>query len=66
MEFFDSHAHYNDEKFKEDKHELLQEMLKSEITRIVTAGYSINSSLEALKIAKEHNFIYCTIRNITK
>lgn len=61
MELFDSHAHYNDEKFAEDREELLKEIYNSGITELVNAGYSLESSKSAIEIAKTHNFIYSTV-----
>ena len=58
MEFFDSHAHYNDEKFDQDKEQVLNEVYKSGVTKLVCAGYSLNASKEAVEIAKKHDFIY--------
>ena len=60
MEFFDSHAHYNDEKFDEDREELLNEIYRSGVTKIINAGYSLESSRSALEIAKKYNFMYVT------
>ena len=57
MEFFDSHAHYNDEKFKEDRDELIKRIYNEGITRIINAGYSLESSKEALEIAKDYDFM---------
>lgn len=37
MEFFDTHAHYNDEKFDEDRKELLNEIFNNNVTKIVCA-----------------------------
>lgn len=64
MEFFDSHAHYNDEKFSLDREEILQEIYNDGITKLVNAGYSLESSKLALEIAKKHEWIY-TISGIS-
>ena len=48
MSFFDSHAHYNDEVFKEDKDKLIKAMYKDGITNIICAGYSLEKSKEAI------------------
>ena len=58
MEFFDSHAHYNDEKFNEDREELITEIYKSGVTKLINAGYSLESSKYALEIAKRYDWIY--------
>lgn len=60
MELFDSHAHYNDEKFDEDRELLIKEIYNSGITRIINAGYSLESSKKALEIAKKYGFINIT------
>ena len=61
MELFDSHAHYNDEKFEEDREEVLSKIYKSGVTKIVNAGYSLESSKKAIEIANKHEFIYATV-----
>ena len=60
MDFFDSHAHYNDEKFEEDKDIILKEIYKEGITRIVCAGYNFNSSKKAIEISNNYDFVYST------
>ena len=61
MKLFDSHCHLNDEKFNEDRKELIENLRKQGVKRLVTAGYSIESSKEAIKLSKEYDFIYATI-----
>ena len=58
MEFFDSHSHYNDEKFDEDRKEIIEKTYAEGITKWVCAGYSISSSEFAVKLANEYEFIY--------
>ena len=58
MEFFDSHSHYNDEKFNEDREQLIQDTYNEGVTKFVCAGYNIQSSLEALEISNKYEFIY--------
>lgn len=58
MEFFDSHSHYNDEKFNNDREQLIIETYNDGITKLVCAGYNIKSSLQALEISKKYEFIY--------
>ena len=60
MELFDSHAHYNDDKFNEDRNIILKDIYISGITNIINAGYSLESSKKALEIAKEHEFMHTT------
>lgn len=64
VKFFDSHAHYNDEKFNEDREKLITEIYKSGVTKLINAGYSLESSKYALEIAKKYEWIY-TISGIS-
>lgn len=58
MEFFDSHSHYNDEKFDEDREKLIEETYKSGVTRFIVAGYNLESSIKAIEISQKYEFIY--------
>lgn len=60
MEFFDSHSHYNDEKFNDDRDEILQRIYDSGVSKFIVAGYSLESSENALKIASRSPYIYAT------
>lgn len=60
MQFFDSHAHLDDEKFKEDREELIQQIYREGVKKVVSAGYNIESSREAVELSKKYNFIYPT------
>ncbi|MBD5500664.1 MAG: TatD family hydrolase [Lachnospiraceae bacterium] len=55
---FDTHAHYDDEAFDEDRKELLLRMKESGIGTIVNIGASIESSKMTLALAEEYPFIY--------
>ena len=59
MEFFDSHAHYNEEKFKDDREQVLKEIYESGVTKLISSGYDIPSSKMAIDISSKHkNFVY--------
>lgn len=58
MQFFDSHAHYNDEKFDEDREQIIQETYKSGISKFVVAGYNIESSKKAIELSNKYEFMY--------
>ena len=59
MKFFDSHAHLDDEKFNDDREEIIESIHK-EIDRFVSAGYSLEGSKAAVDLAKKYDFIYST------
>ncbi len=61
MKLFDSHCHLTDEKFNEDREELIAKLQSEGVEKIVTAGYSLESSKESIKLASEYTFMYTTI-----
>lgn len=60
MEFFDSHSHYNDESFNEDRNQLIKKTFNENITRMMCIGYNVEKSLQAIEIAESNNFIYAS------
>lgn len=58
---FDSHAHYDDEAFEEDRDVLLSSMQANGIDTIVNVGASIESSGSSLQLAETYDFIYATV-----
>lgn len=60
MKFFDSHAHLDDEKFNEDREELIEEIKKSGIDKFISAGYSLEGSKKGIELANKYDFIYTT------
>lgn len=61
MEFFDTHAHYNDEKFEEDRDTIIKEIKENKIKYITVVGYNIESSINAIEIANKYEHIYATV-----
>ena len=57
---FDSHAHYDDPRFDEDRIELLASMQKNGICRIMNIGNNTKANLAGIELAKNYDFIYCT------
>ena len=64
MEFFDNHSHYNDEKFDEDRDQIIKDTYNDGVTKFICAGYDIESSKSGLEIANKYDFIY-TISGIS-
>lgn len=58
MRLFDTHAHYNDEKFDGDREEIINSVYKYGVENLVNAGYSLESSKKALEIANSYNWMY--------
>lgn len=60
MRVFDSHAHYDDEKFEIDRDSIIQEMHKNGVEKIISAGYSLEGSKKAIELSKKYDFLYAT------
>ena len=52
MELFDTHSHYNDEAFDNDREEIIKNTYKAGITKFTCIGYDLDSSKKAIDIAK--------------
>ena len=61
MNLFDSHSHYNDDKFNIDREEIIKETLLNGVSNFIVAGYNIESSKKAIEIAKNYNEIYAIV-----
>ena len=60
MELFEAHAHYDDEKFDIDRDIVIPEIYKSGITKIVSAGYSLEGTKKSLELSRKYEYIYST------
>lgn len=58
---FDSHAHYDDEAFSEDRDLLLSAMGEQQISYIVNVGANIASSKTTLELADQYPNLYAAI-----
>lgn len=58
---FDSHAHYADASFDEDRELLLKQILPEQgINFIMLAGVALSDCLQSQKLAKNYDYIYCS------
>ena len=55
---FDTHAHYDDSRFDEDRTELLSSLCADFVCGIINCGCDLKSSLETVKLTEEHPFVY--------
>ena len=60
MEIFDSHAHYDDEKFNEDREEVIKSIYEEGITKCINIGCDIRTSENSIKLSEKYDFIYAT------
>ncbi len=61
MNLFDSHAHYNDEKFDKDRNNIIEETFKNYVSRFIVAGYDVESSKKAIDIVKKYEKIHAIV-----
>jgi TatD DNase family protein len=55
---FDSHAHYDDEAFNEDRTEVLDKIKKAGIARVLNCGSSLEACYNTVELAEKYDFIY--------
>ena len=61
MIYYDTHAHYNDEKFDDVVDETIKECLDIGVHYINNIGYNIESSKKAIELSKKYNECYAVI-----
>ncbi len=57
----DSHSHYNDERFDQDRSVVLDDLKNHNIEKIINIGYNLESSESAVKLANEYDFVYAAV-----
>lgn len=55
---FDSHAHYTDKSFNDDREIMLGSLRESGVCGVINCGADIESSVFSLELAKKYPFIY--------
>ena len=60
-DIFDTHAHYDDKAFDDDRETLLASLPKNGIARVVNVGASLASCRRTLGLTQKHSFIYGAI-----
>ncbi len=58
---FDTHSHYEDERFDDIRDELFNQMHQNGVCGIVTCGCDEQSSKAALKMAEDYDFVYAAV-----
>ena len=61
MIYYDTHAHYNDEKYNGVVDETLKECFSVGVKKINVIGYNVDSSLKAIELSNMYNEIYSVI-----
>lgn len=58
---FESHAHYDDEAFDEDRESLLLSLRERGIGTVINIGASLSGSEASVKLAEQYSFIYAAV-----
>lgn len=58
---FDSHAHYDQRRFQEDRDLLLASMADHDVGLIMNIGCDLTSSLQSIRLAEQYDFIYAAV-----
>lgn len=61
MKLFDTHAHYNDEKFNEDAEILLERMEQDNLGGIMIPGYNVKACERAIELAQRFDNVFCAV-----
>jgi len=57
--FFETHAHYDDKRYDEDRNELLEILLpQAGVTAVLNVGASMRGTRESVKLSEKYSYIY--------
>lgn len=59
--FFDTHAHYDDKWFDEDRQGLLSSLVEGNVGAVVNPGCTVESSGAAIAMAEQYPFVYAAV-----
>lgn len=58
MEYFDTHAHYDDKQFNSDREQVLTKIVNAGVTKCIDVGCDLKTSQIAIDLAKKYTFMY--------
>ena len=58
---FETHAHYDDDRFKDDRDETIKRVHEKGVAPIINVGASIGSTMTTMELAKKYDFIYAAV-----
>ena len=58
---FDSHAHYDDEAFEEDRIKVIDELKENNIVGVLNCGASLEGARDSVELAKKNDFFYAAV-----
>jgi TatD DNase family protein len=61
INIFDSHAHYDDDAFKEDRDETIKGLCKENVIGVLNCGASIQGARDSVELANKYDFFYAAV-----
>ena len=61
LHIFDSHAHYDDEAFDEDRELVIGDIHEKGVIGVLNCGASLEGERESVKLSEKHDFIYAAV-----
>ena len=58
---FETHAHYDDDSFNDDRDELLQRLPLEGVGVVINSGASVESTRDTIHLAKEYEHVYAAV-----
>ena len=58
---FETHAHYDDDRFNEDRDELLKRLPEEGVGVVINSGASVESTRDTIRLAKEYPHVYAAV-----
>ena len=58
---FETHAHYDDDRFEEDRHEILMGLPEAGVGIVINSGASVESTKDTVELAKKYNHVYAAV-----
>lgn len=61
IKIFDSHAHYDDEAFDEDRDSVIEEIKQSGVIGVLNCGASLKGAEDSVNLANKYDFFYAAV-----
>lgn len=58
---FDTHAHYDDERFNEDRYDILNGLKEKNVYALVNVGANMKGSRDSIALSEEVSFVYASV-----
>ena len=58
---FDTHAHLDDKAFDKDRDRVIKSIMNSDVSKVVNAAASVESSHKSIELADNFEFIYASL-----